>query len=403
MPVQVFGPEDVEKILVANPNMRFATTFLSNKYRKYSVNGETLQDKATGEIFTRRPEDGRVVSFFQNKKYMYDLMLELKILLNSNDTFKYPDETNIGAFYVSTDYDLICVNNDEIINVLEEDTVIKNDVQNYHNVSFLISDKSSGFFVRVTPRDSDKAAINYLTTEYNNVTKNYSGTDEEFIAEKEKFHDITNWGNCNATINYTISFEYEGETVSYTLDDYVNISEEMAITIPETIIDKYFEKESPKIVINSISYPKLQFMYSHMTTDEENELKKYLYPDNQININYLNVMTFVNDSSDILIHSNEFIVAMVDVPYCIRYMNKVAEIVTTEHIKLILSPTRPNSTVWVEGGIWAEEVRNVYSGGIEVDKNSETAIEEFERLISPLSPDVLDPYDVKIAYEVEDD
>ena len=114
-------------------------------------------------------------------------------------------------------------------------------------------------------------------------------------------------------------------------------------------------------------------------------------------------MTFVNDSSDILIHSNEFIVAMVDVPYCIRYMNKVAEIVTTEHIKLILSPTRPNSTVWVEGGIWAEEVRNVYSGGIEVDKNSETAIEEFERLISPLSPDVLDPYDVKIAYEVEDD
>ena len=60
-----YKPTNVEQ-----PDMRFATTFLSNKYRDYAVKGESLMDKATGEIFTKRPLDGRVVSFFQNKKYI---------------------------------------------------------------------------------------------------------------------------------------------------------------------------------------------------------------------------------------------------------------------------------------------------------------------------------------------
>ena len=85
------------------PDMRFATTFLSINNRDYSVNGESMMDKATGEIFARRP-DGRVVSFFQNKKYNYDICLELRILLSNNQEFYY-SRSNSDGYYVTEDYD----------------------------------------------------------------------------------------------------------------------------------------------------------------------------------------------------------------------------------------------------------------------------------------------------------
>ena len=63
---------DLKPIIQARPDQRFAATFLSSKNRKFAVKGESLMDKATGEIFTKRYADGKVVSFFQNKKNIND-------------------------------------------------------------------------------------------------------------------------------------------------------------------------------------------------------------------------------------------------------------------------------------------------------------------------------------------
>ena len=60
---------DTKPTFVAKPDMRFATTFIGSQYRDYSVNGESIMDKATGELMLKRPADGRVISFNQNKKY----------------------------------------------------------------------------------------------------------------------------------------------------------------------------------------------------------------------------------------------------------------------------------------------------------------------------------------------
>ena len=65
-------------IFVSKPDMRFATSFLSIENRDFAVHGESIMDKATGEIFTKRKTDGRVVSFFQNKKYLHDMMMEMR-------------------------------------------------------------------------------------------------------------------------------------------------------------------------------------------------------------------------------------------------------------------------------------------------------------------------------------
>ena len=61
---------DLHPTYVAQPDMRFASGFLSHEYRDYAVKGESMVDKSSGELFIKRPTDGRVVSFFQNKKYL---------------------------------------------------------------------------------------------------------------------------------------------------------------------------------------------------------------------------------------------------------------------------------------------------------------------------------------------
>ena len=79
MPIPVDGSLPT---IITKPNQRYAATFLSTKYRKYAANGEVLKDNTSGEIYLKRKDDGKVVSFFQNKKYMHDLTLELRVLLS---------------------------------------------------------------------------------------------------------------------------------------------------------------------------------------------------------------------------------------------------------------------------------------------------------------------------------
>ena len=154
MPNDIKNNTDLRPTYVQKPDIRFATTFLSNKYRDFSVKGESLMDKETGEIFTRRPSDGRVVSFFQNKKYMHELMLELRVLLNNNVTFKYPEKTETNSYYLNTDYDLITINDDNPNNILKNNTTIPNtNDTNFHKLEFKVSTKSNGFFCRLTTRD----------------------------------------------------------------------------------------------------------------------------------------------------------------------------------------------------------------------------------------------------------
>lgn len=385
MPVQVFDRSDIEDILIAKPDSRFATTFISNKYRRYAVNGETLQDKATGEIFTRRPEDGRVVSFFQNKKYMHDLMMELKVVISSNDSFIYPDESQTNAFYVSTDYDIMTINDDNENDISTNDTIIPNDDTNYHNIKYPISTLSNGFFCRLTSRDSDKVVINWITNKYDNIIKNYSGSDEEYLTEKKKFDDIPEWDDSNAVVDYTVIMvnNSSGETTETKLTNYIHINEEHSIEFPDYLVPTYYEEDySVYVIINKISYPKIHFIINHMDDEMKAEYEKFVYPDNKILATYFNVMSFIDSSDDIIINNNEFIVAMVDVPYCISYMRKIARIAEATPIKLILSPIRPSDDTWLQGGIWAESVRHVFAGGYVVNTNSETAISTLERFIS---------------------
>ena len=375
-----YKPTNIEK-----PDMRFATTFISNKYRDYAVNGESLMDKATGEIFTKRPFDGRVVSFFQNKKYMHDLMLELRVLLNNNGSFRYPAEEDVDSYYISTDYDMMSIFNERDVDILTSDFLIPNSsTAETSKLIFNISKKSNGFFCRLTSRDSDKAVIEFLTNQYNSIISYYVGDNEGFLLEKEKFNSIEKWYDSNATITYEVKVKDGQEVYTQTLTDYVRINEESCVLYPETIGNSILENsDNVTVTIKSITFDKIHFMYKYrasFSSEVITGMNKLITPDKAIHIRYCNICSFIDESEDLVLHGNEFIVALLDVPYVRRYMMKMSKLNSDANI--VISPTRPSDDIWLTNGIWAEQVRIASQGGEEIHLDCEVDLVTLENYLS---------------------
>lgn len=209
---------------IEKPDMRFGTTFLSYQYRDKAVKGESLMDKITGEIFHKR-SDNRVVSFFENKRFMYDVCMELKILMASNSKFTYPEELETG-FYINTNYDSMTLNHEKRLNILQTNLVIDNDEEEkYTKLKFTSAAGANGFLFKPGTRDSDKAIVEFLTNEYNNLIENYDGNDPNHQLEKTKFN-YEGYKESNASLEYTVKVSKDvrviNEDRTVVIDGYEN-------------------------------------------------------------------------------------------------------------------------------------------------------------------------------------
>lgn len=374
---------DVKPTFIAKPDMRFATTFISTKYRKYSVNGEAIMDKETGELFLKRLEDGRVVSFHQNKKYMHDLMLELRVLLTNNEGFTYPKE-NEAAYYLSTDYDLVAINSEEPVSIVDQDTIIPNGNRGITKLSFPISKECNGFFCRPMSRDNDKVVLEFVTNQYNTFFENYDGINLAYKAEAKKFKDIEKWKDSNVILHYNVTVTYGNKEKTYRAKDYIRFNEEMCVMLPYTKINQDFLNgvDTIHVEIESLEYYKLHFMLEHQEEFEgfKEELNKFMYLDKNIFINYLSIMSFVDSSTDVTLLGNEYIIAALDIPYVRRYMSKLAKLKNSS--ELIFSSHRPTEDDWGSNTIWAERIRDVYQNGFTIKRKSEVDLKRMEAYLA---------------------
>lgn len=406
MPVLISADE--KPTFIAKPDMRFATTFLSVNYRDYAVNGESVMDKATGEIYTRRPHDGRFVSFFQNKKYMYDLCLELRVLLNNNPSFTYDRDSTTG-FYTAVDYDAMSIMNEQRTNIITDDFVIPNEEEDTTtNMKFHLSSESNGFFVRATTRDCDKALVEFITNTYDNMFKDVVPEDDDMsdeAVEARKFLTIEKWADSNATIEYTAKISTETKEKVYTMTDYIHINEECCVYLPYSQIEADFPRgyDSCLITIKSFTYDKIHYImnrYDTMSDEFKEVYNQLVYPDFKVHIDYYSFYYFIDKSTDIQLLGNEFVIALLDIPYVNRYMAKMAALVNAS--LFMISIKRPNDYDWVIGGVWAERVRDVYKNGITVSHLSETDIRKMEAMFSGVSYDdtivQTDPTDAENFY-----
>ena len=370
------------------PDIRYATSFLDHKYRDYSVAGEAIMDKTTGELFMKRPIDGRIVSFEQNKKYLDDLTLEFRVLLNNNPEFIFPGES-YSAYFLQTHYDLVTINDEhqaDLYATCFEPTVIPNDEETpLHSLSFNLSNQTNGFFVRMNTRDSDKVIIEYLTNQYNKTIDNYAGLNPTILSEKDKMDAIDLWRDSNVQIDYTIFVEDAFVSKVYDKTSYVRYNEHCCLYLPldQLAEDFPYGWNSVRVQINAISYPKLQFVLMHPTlfdTDFEEQVLKLIAPDHMIINQYLTVVSFVNTADDIDLLGNEQLVAMIDVPYLRRYMMKMGKL--WDCSCAILSVERPGDDIWHTNGLWLEHVRDCTEGGREYWRGSETDIHRLETYLS---------------------
>ena len=341
---------DLKPTYVAQPNERFATTFLSIQNRDYAVKGESLMDKATGEIFAKRTADERVVSFYQNKKYMYELMLKLKILTTNNPAFVF-NETDKEGSYINTDYDLISTQIEDISKV---DIASVNEINfltsgnPLQQVCFTVAPDSNGFFLRLTSRDTDKAVINWVTGRYINHLQN------DFTVE-----------NYNAVVTYTID-AYNGTSVSTTITatGHVRINEESLIMFPSTIptgdnVTKYV------VHILKVDFTRYRTAETYCNNDGHDRVA---YADDHLYIYYMNIGYFTTDlTNNLTLLGNEFIVAMLDTVSTTEYMEKVTKLAV--NAAMIRGINRPTNRVWTKNNLWAEEISRVSNDGQTITYN----------------------------------
>ena len=404
MPVLVTGTD--KPTFIAKPDMRFATTFLSLKFRDYAVKGESIMDKSTGEIFTKRPADGRVVSFFQNKKYLQDMALRLRVLLSNNTNFTYDKESQSG-YYVNTDYDSMSILNEQRLDILTHDFVAPNvDSDTTTQFKFNLSADTNGFFFRCTSRDSDKALIEFLTHEYNERLENYTGSDPDYIAEHQKFADIPAWKLTNVKIEYTVKItDIDNNTLIYTCTSYARINEETCIYLPSTDIASDFPHGyvSALVTIKSVCYDKIHFMVNHTADfgpDFVTNMNKFKYPDGEAYVDYYNISYFIDKSSDLLMLGNEFVVALLEIYYIRNLMMKLTSLERPAEFNV--STVRPDDADFAINTVWGERFRDVFKGGIEIDNDTETDIKLMESVFSGINynPTIIqeDPTDINNFY-----
>lgn len=406
MPIRLIDPADTPTY-VEKPDIRFATTFISHEYRDFAVDGEAIMDKMTGELFIKRPEDGRVLSFEQNKKYAYDQMLELKILLTNDEDFTYPKYVT-DAYYLNTNYDLVAINKEAMNDILttgEQNIAIEGtagfDLRN--TLSFNLSGECNGFFVRPTSRDSDKVALRILTNMYDTLVQEYDlDNNAKINAERRKFQTIEKWTESDVVITYNVEITASGKTTEYkNINDYVRINEHCCVFFPLEVMKNYRNGyDSVKVTITKLEFAKLKFLKTltpeiiswyldnvlemdDPPTDVTNILdiiQPYLCIDGRIYVYYLDIITFVDKFTDIRLLGNEVNVGFLDIPYIRRYMTKMSKLKRAS--EFIQASARPTAEDWGANAVWAEMVREVGMKGQVTYKHSESDLKELEMLIA---------------------
>lgn len=291
---------ELEPLYEAQPNMRFASTFLSNDYRKYAIKGEAIQDKATGEVFIK-DKYGRVLNNTQTNTSIDSEMLRLAMQLRSNPEFVRPSQSGNDSMYINSQIDVMSLFDDNKFDMSTTDWVYKKDGKinaDSKYLAFTISANSNGFFIELKTPNVYKANVYDYVDLYNHILTQLKSSDEDVRNTvinnlKEGVHnkvDITmseysipKWKNSHAVLNYTLysqetsddltgkSYTAPDTTPEFTFTDFIKVNEMNCVMLPEQAVRKmkqtYVKKNGKRqtffIVINYILFPKF------------NNIKKY--------------------------------------------------------------------------------------------------------------------------------
>ena len=337
---------------------------LSTKYRIHAVPGEALMDKTSGEIFIKRPSDGKIVSFFQNKQLYYDLLMEVRLNIANNPEFKSPissDEFTGKSFMYSLNYDLANIHDsgEKLINIVSEAQ------PSLSSPTFIFGAKSNGFFIRIATRDCDKAVVEYATY-LKDVVNEYTEADDYF--------------NKNYILGVVISDVDGGH--SYPKRFYGRLN--------ETLCCIFTDQEINYASNNGTSNIKVTFSFTSLITDfltdsflignylfqQQADIAKLKADDGRVEIAETNIIGFTDNISEFTLPFYSHILALLDSDIILDLLEKTKHGVSSDSV--IVSVNKPATYIWTTDCIWGEKIRNVAAAGVITNTASTTTFDALE-------------------------
>ena len=351
--------------IISEPDTRFATSMLSTKYRIHAVPGEALMDKTSGEIFIKRPSDGKVVSFFQNKQLYYDLLMEVRLNIANNPEFKSPissDEFTGKSFMYSVNYDLANIHNggEKLIDIASEDQPL------LRSPSFIFGAKSNGFFIRIATRDCDKAVVEYATYLKDIINEN---TENDIKFNK----------------NYCI------RTIISNIDETRAVQRIFYGRLNETLCCVYPDSELSYVSNNGASSVKVTFSFISLITDFVSDsflinshyfqyqanVQKLRASDGRVELAETNIIGFIDDNvAQFPLPFYSHILAFLDSDIILDLLEKTKHGISSESV--IININKPATYIWSSNCIWGEKIRDVSAEGVVTDTESATTFDALE-------------------------
>ena len=279
-----------------SPNLRFGSSFLNTKFRDRAVDDEVMMDKSTGSISYKRP-DGSFMSYDRENISVNDMISQMKMIYSSNKNAVYPTKVNSNAYdntyLMGIQFDLqdFAYVNPYVIRF--EDGAI---LENPNKTPINISHEMNGFFIQAMVRPRDISIINLLSSVYDRFFKSYTGTDENFIEQKEIFEEHPEYEGKTVRVHYTVTyFKDEVPIDEISEDGYGKIQEMCYIPFSNTEICSRDDVDYITFSIDKIDLPKIYYANEIKETEFTNdELEFYdALKDNQdIGLKYLNIVVY---------------------------------------------------------------------------------------------------------------
>lgn len=384
---------------VHTSDVRFGSTFLDVDYKDKSVKGEILSDKMDGELYIRRPLDGRLVSFSQKASSPYEMIKDFNVQFLTADGFDYPSD---DSYFAGVKFDINELSELEK-GELRPDLLKKNNILPGRSsvddeFTFTVSDVTNGFFLKPILRYGDRNVVGFLTGEFRTREEDgeLDGSFRTWLDNNELYgsgaiYDIwksmDDWDISNAIMMYTIKItgtNTAGKPMEKSIPDVamVRLNEHTFIKFPISYRLNMVTIDKITVTINKLMYPKLQYMAAQYRTANDGYfpyMGKLMEPDYKVNIREAEVFYFVDGPAQLPNEIHCTIHHFVDYEFMLETIRKIK---VNRNRPFISQPEELADGEWELDAVWNEELRRVNGfSKVFILPDSTTTVAEIEKKI----------------------
>jgi len=380
-------------------DVRYGSSFLSIDKNKQSVSGEIMTDKLTGEVYIKRPHDGKIISFRQKSHSVYEAIQEFNIQFQSSIGFTYPEDP--GSYLLGTKVDV-----DEFVSIEEKtDILLKNHEfsKNYgdkKDFRFEVSGKTNGFYIKPITRLGDRTVNGYLTGQFaEHEYVNFGTTVRTFTEWLDistlysspylytEWRDEEKWAASNAIVDCTITVtgsDANGNSVTNVKDitTVIQLDEFNFVHFPDDYDEEMEHITTINVVVTKIYAPKLQYERylandSNATSGINPIVDRMMEADDRVVLQSVDLFYFISGASQLPTNEN----TLINHCYDVEFLDQAIVYLSTASGARSIQSQVEEPSAWPVDTIWAEEIRDIQYGGAVKETASVNKFSDLERAL----------------------